>query len=203
MELLLLNCRCIAADVAVAVAVAASAVCRVLPVLLYLCVRVANKRAAEEHKLLAKVAQRIFVVCDNNVNCGVGLIKPLKRFRLPLLAACASQCQYVCVCVLEPQKVGSTLCKMKHSTCEFHVSNLRILAESPSPSRSLPLPVSFSYRIREFPVSVKRNLFVLYTGRCAHAQYMSVDRESKSEREQLLATHSGAKCGQKPTKCDD
>lgn len=99
MELLLLNCRCIAADVAVAVAVAASAVCRVLPVLLYLCVRVANKRAAEEHKLLAKVAQRIFVVCDNNVNCGVGLIKPLKRFRLPLLAACASQCQSVCVCV--------------------------------------------------------------------------------------------------------
>lgn len=103
MELLLLNCRCIAADVAVAVAVAASAVCRVLPVLLYLCVRVTNKRAAEEHKLLAKVAQRIFVVCDNNVNCGVGLIKPLKRFRLPLLAACASQCQSVCVCVRAPK----------------------------------------------------------------------------------------------------
>lgn len=100
---------------------------------------------------------------------------------------CQSVSVCVCVCVREPQKVGSKLCKMKHSTCEFHVSNLRILAESPSPSHSLPFPVSFSYRTREFPVSVKRNLFVLYTGRCAHAQYVSVDREPKKERERAAA----------------
>lgn len=84
--------------------------------LLYLCVRVANKRAAEA-SAPGQVAQRIFVVCDKKCKlCARRRLNQTisKRFRFPLTnIELLHQCVRVCVCVCECErlKVGSKLCK--------------------------------------------------------------------------------------------
>lgn len=80
--------------------------------LLYLCVRVANKRAAEA-SAPGQVAQRIFVVCDKKCKlCARRRLNQTisKRFRFPLTnIELLHQC--ACVCECERLKVGSKLCK--------------------------------------------------------------------------------------------